>query len=57
MSPSSILEVRNKIRNLSFQACQKLSKKALKCRSGREVAALVQAFLKGERPRSSGKPV
>ena len=55
MSPSAILEVRNKIRNLSFQACQRLARKALKCRSGTEVHALVQAFHRGERPKSSGK--
>ena len=55
MTASSILEIRNQIRNLSFQACQKLTRKALKCRSGTEVSNLVQAFLRGERPRSSSK--
>jgi len=55
MAASSILEVRNQVRNLSFQACQKLARKALKCKSGTEVAALTAGFLRGDRPRSSAK--
>ena len=50
MTPSSILDVKARVRNLSLKACQKLAKKALQCHSGLDVAALVDAFLeKGDK--------
>jgi len=47
MTPSSVLEVKNHIRNLSLRACQKLAKKALKARTGAEVAELVKNAVGG----------
>ncbi len=50
MTPSSILDVKERVRNLSLKACQKLAKKARSARSGREVGEMVDRFLaKGER--------
>lgn len=48
MTPSSILEVKERVRNLSFQACHKVAKKALKAFSGPEVGEIVDAFLRGK---------
>ncbi len=50
MTPSSILDVKARVRNLALKSCQKLAKKALLSPSGKGVAALVDAFLeKGDR--------
>ena len=50
MTPSSILDVKERVRNLSLKACQKLAKKARLARTGREVGEMVDRFLaKGER--------
>ena len=50
MTPSSILDVKARVRNLSLKACQKLAKKALQCHSGPEVGELVDAFIeKGDK--------
>jgi|WetSurMetagenome_2_1015567.scaffolds.fasta_scaffold03779_1 phosphoenolpyruvate-protein phosphotransferase (PTS system enzyme I) len=50
MTPSSILDVKERVRNLSLKACSRLAKKALQAHTGREVAELVDRFIaKGER--------
>lgn len=49
MTPASILEVKERVRNLSFQACHKVAKKALKASSGPEVGEIVDGFLKGKK--------
>lgn len=49
MTPSSILEVRERVRNLSYRACRRLARKALKAASGTEVADMVRAAFKAKR--------
>jgi phosphotransferase system enzyme I (PtsI) len=50
MTPSSILDVKERVRNLSLKACHKLAKKARLAHTGREVGEIVDRFLaKGER--------
>lgn len=45
MSPSSIPEQKNFIRSLSYRACRKLARKALKMNTGHDVSELVKGFL------------
>jgi phosphotransferase system enzyme I (PtsI) len=49
MTPASILEVRERVRGLSYRACHRLARKALKASSGTEVAQMVRAAFKGKK--------
>jgi len=50
MTPSSILDVKERVRNLALKSCVRLAKKAVQAHTGTEVAGLVDRFLaKGER--------
>lgn len=50
MTPSSILDIKGRVRNLSLRNCQKLAKKARTAHTGHEVGEMVDRFLtRGER--------
>ena len=49
MTPSSILEVRERVRSLSYRSCHRLAKRALKAASGTEVAEMVRAAFRGRK--------
>jgi phosphotransferase system enzyme I (PtsI) len=44
MTPSAILEVKERVRGLSYRTCHRLARKALKARTGAEVLALMRAL-------------
>jgi len=53
MSPASLLEVKSAVRQLSYEKCRRMARRALKARTGAEVAEIVRGHERA--PRSSGR--